>query len=232
MNTQHIINSSTLALFAALTAVAVLVASFFLVEPQVGQAVIGTPFTIKTTITDEISFLVQAQNVVATGTINGITGGTANGTTTAVVRTNSNTGYNMSIAFANNGTANAMRGDVSLSQSIIDYPASGTEPTFTFSTANPAAVFGYTVTANDQTDIAQAFLDNGSACNKPAGSYTADRCWMEPKTTGYQIINRTSAADTGATSTISFRVYVPNSPVPALVADVYTATATLTALNQ
>lgn len=232
MNTQHIINSTTQAIIVATVAVVVLAGSFFLIEPQVGQSATSGPFTIKQTIGDEISFLVDATNVVASGTINGLTGGTANGSTTVSVRTNSNTGYYMTIAFANNGTDNAMLGDASLSQSIHDLPASSTEPNYIFPTASTSAVFGYTVNATDETDIDQAFLDNGAACNQVAGSYTADRCWMEPQVSAYQIIDRTSAAATGATSTISFRIYVPSSPSPALVADTYTATATLTALNQ
>lgn len=232
MNTHHIITSTTQALCAGLLTVAVLMASFFVIEPTVGQAVDSNPFTIKTTITDEISFLTQPANVTATSAINGITGGTANGSTTAVVRTNSFTGYEMFITFANNATDNAMLGDVSDNQSIRDYPASGGEPTFLFSTASTSAVFGYTVSAADDTDLDQSFLDDGSSCNDLGGSYTLDRCWMEPMTSSFQIIDRTSAAATGATTTIHFRVHVPNNPSPSLVADIYTATATLTALNQ
>jgi hypothetical protein len=187
-------------------------------------------------ITDEISFLVQPANVQATSSINGITGGTANGSTTVSVRTNSNTGYYMTIAFVDNGTPNAMEGDVSGSQSIHDYlTSSSTVPDYLFSTASTSAVFAYTVSALDDTDIAQAFLDNGADCNIPIGSggaYTADRCWMEPRTSSFEIIDRTSAAASGATSTVHFRIHVPNNPNPALVADTYTATATLTALNQ
>ncbi len=233
MNTRHYFTATKQAFLAAALAVVLLATSFFLVEPSVGQALVGTPFTIKQTITDEISFLLQATNVVASGTINGLTGGTANGTSTVVVKTNSFGGYNMTIAFTNNGTPNAMLGDVFASQSIHDYPAAGGIPTYNFSTASSAAVFAYTVGATDNTDIAQAFLDDGgSNCNELAGSYTADKCWMEPQTSSYQIIDRTSAAPTGATSTIAFRIHVPNNPSPGLVADTYTATATLTALNQ
>lgn len=231
MNTQHYFTATKQALLAAVLVMALLVLSFFLFEPNVGQAVVGTPFTIKQTITDEISFLTQANNVVATGTINGMTGGTSNGTTTVVVKTNKPTGYEMSIAFTNNGTDNAMRGDTTLSSSIQDYPAGG-QPTYDFSTASSAAVFAYTVSAQSLTDVAQSFLDNGSsACNQSSGSETGDKCWMEPMTTGFKIIDRTTAAITGATSTIMFRVHVPNNPSPGVPADTYTATATLTAIN-
>jgi hypothetical protein len=235
MNTHTFINTTVHAVLAGVLSVVVVTASFFVLEPRVGQAVDGTPFTVKTTITDEISFLVQAANVTATGSINGITGGTANGSTTAVVRTNSFTGYEMFIAFTNNGTPNAMLGDDSDSQSIRDYPAVGGEPTFLFSTASTSAVFGYTVGATEESDLDPSFLDDGADCNVTiglGGAYTADRCWMEPQVTSFQIIDRTSSAPSGATTTLAFRIHVPNNPTPSLVADVYTATATLTALNQ
>ncbi len=233
MNTRFYLKITYQAMAIAVLAVVVATSSFFFLEPQVGRAVTSGPFTIKQTITDEISFLVDAANVDATGTIAGITGGTANGTTTAVVRTNNSAGYTMSIAFYNNGTDNAMLGDVSASQSIRDYPATSSEPTYNFSTASTSAVFAYTVGASNSTDLDDSFLDDGSSvCNEVAGTYTAGKCWMEPKTTGFQIINRNSAATSGATTTISFRIHVPNNPTPALVTDTYTATATLTALNK
>ncbi len=232
MNTTRYIAATWYASIAAITISALLALSFFLVEPQVSQAIDSNPFTIKTTITDEISFLVQPANVTATGSINGITGGTANGSTSAVVRTNSATGYEMSIRFANNGSQDAMQGDTTGSDAIKDYQVgTSTEPTFLFSTASSAAVFGYTVSAADPSDLDASFLNNGSACNV-GSTYTADRCWMTPTTTPFQIIDRTSDAPSGATTTLHFRIHVPSSPSPSLVADVYTATATLTALNQ
>jgi hypothetical protein len=233
MYTYQIIKNIQSSFLAGLLALALLATSFLFLEPKIGQAVTSGPFTIKQTITDEISFLVNAANVVATGTLAGITGGTANGTTTAVVATNSYTGYTMSIAYASNGTDNAMVGETSGSQSIHDYPSVGGQPTFNFSTASTSAVFGYTVSASNDTDLDDSFLDDGSTnCNIGAGTYTAGKCWMEPMTSGFQIIDRGTAAVSGATTTIAFKIYVPNNPSPVVVSDTYTATATLTALNQ
>lgn len=235
MNTKHYLTAATQALFLSVLAVAVVAVGFFVAEPKVGQAVVGTPFTIKQQITDEISFLVEASNVTMAGNLQGITGGTANGSTTAVVRTNSPTGYKMSIAFFDNTTPNAMMGSAStsFSESIHDYAAVANEPTFAFSTASTSAVFAYTAMAASTNDLDQSFKNDGTTnCNTSTlrGSY--DACWMEPKTTGFDIINRTTAASAGATSTVYFRVHVPNNPSPALVAGFYTATATLTAINQ
>lgn len=233
MNTQYYLAATKQAFIAAGLVMTLLAASFFLVEPRVGQAVDSGPFTIKQTITGEISFLVNAANVTATGSINGLTGGTSNGTTTAVVQSNSSTGYEMFISFFNNGTDNAMYGDAVGSDAIRDYPASTTEPSYGFYTASTSSVFGYTVGANTPSDLDASFLHNGSsACNTGSSNTPAFNCWMQPTTSNFKIINRTTAATSGATTTIAFRVHVPNNPSPALVAGVYTATATLTALNQ
>jgi len=232
MKIQHYLKSFEFALTTAILMIALVFAGFVIIEPKVGhtQSAVGIPFTIKQTIGDEISFLVQAANATTSGTINGMTGGEANGSTTAVVLTNSPTGYNMEIAFFDNGTGNAMLSDVWGSESILDYPSSGGEPTFLFATTGPSAVFGYTVSAYDSSDLDPSFLDNGSACNTGSG-YTVNRCWMEPTVAGFRIIDRDTAALSGATTTLHFKIYVPNGPTPSLVADVYTATATLTAIN-
>ena len=235
MNTQKITVAALESLAFAVVAVSLMATSYFVVEPQVGlgQATTSGPFTIRTTIVEEISFLVGAVNVVATGSINGITGGTANGSTTVVVRTNDSQGYNMTIAFFNNGTSEAMRGDNSLSTSIRDYPSTSTQPTYTFSTASTSAVFGYTVSATDSADVEQSFLHNGSnACNQVGGTANATStfCWMEPTVSAFEFVRRITPAG-GSTSTLHFRIHVPNNPNPGVQSDTYTATATLTATN-
>ena len=107
---------------------------------------------------------------------------------------------------------------------IRDYPAPG-EPTFNF-TASSAALFGYTVTSSSTTDTDPSFIDNGVACN--LGTNQLGRCWKEPTTSGFTIVDRGTAATNGATSTIQFKVNVPSGAVPVPQAQSYTATATLT----
>lgn len=239
MNSLLVVKSFWFALVAAIIAVLLMMASFFLLEPTVGQAVNSQNFTIRQQITDQISFTVEPSNVTMDGNIQGLTGGNATGTTYAVVRTNSAGGYIMSIAFTNNGTPNAMLGETTASESIRDYasttaPAS-TEPDLLF-WASTSAMFAYTVGSttdgSSPSDLDDSFKDNGSTCNQGAGSFTFNRCWKTPTVAGYQIVNRGSSAPDGATTTIQFKVHVPNTPNPSLDSDWYTATATLTATNQ
>ncbi len=235
MNTKYYLISATQALVASAVVLAILAAGYFFLEPQVGRAQdTSGPFTISQVITGETSFIVDALNTTLQGSINGITGGQGNGSTTVVVQTNSPTGYTMTIAYATNTTPNAMLGRNTASESIRDYPSTGGQPTYLFSTASTAAVFAYTVTANVTADLDDSFLSDGATvCNTPAGSRASyDLCWMEPTLSNFQLINRTNSAVNGATSTLHFRVHVPNNPSPGLVADTYIATATLTVAPQ
>lgn len=199
---------------------------FSLLEPTLGFA-ITDDFIVRQQVTDEISFLVPAADVTMVGPIAGITGGNATGTTMVVVRTNNSAGYTLDINFS---TSTAMRGEVSASTAIRDYGTStAAEPTFAFNSSS-SAQFAYSVTASTTGDIDPSFLNNGSACNI-GGTSTVDACFKGPATSTFRIINRTTDAGTGATTTIRFKVNVPSNPSPAVTEDFYTATATLTALN-
>lgn len=216
------------ALLIASTLILVASLLFTLLEPALSFGQVNSTFTITQQIDGEISFTVPATNVTMVSPIQGITGGNATGTTQTVVRTNGSNGYNMTIAFST--STSAMRGIVSSSTAIRDYGTStAAEPTFLFN-ASTSAQFAYTVTATTSTDLDQSFLNNGSNCN--AGStMTADRCWKGPATTTFMVVNRTTNAAGGATTTFKFVVNVPSNPTPSLVQDFYQATATLTATN-
>lgn len=215
-------------LFVATTLIILGALLFTMLEPALSLGQVNSTFTVTQQITDEISFTVSAANVTMVSPIQGITGGTATGSTQTVVRTNAINGYNMTIAFST--SSSAMRGLNSSSTAIRDYGTStAAEPTFLFNSST-SAQFGYSITASTSADVEQSFLNNGSSCNTGAGS-TVDRCWKGPATSTFMVINRTTNASAGATTTLKFLVVVPSNPSPSLVQDFYQATATLTAAN-
>jgi hypothetical protein len=120
------------------------------------------------------------------------------------------------------------------SSSINNYsPAGAGVPDYSWvdnTTGNPAE-FGYTVSASTTSDLDQSFLDNGSNTCNTGSTDGVDTCWLNPSTTPEVIINRSTEASDGATTTIKFKVAVPSNPSPALPADTYVATGTLTATN-
>ena len=225
MNFITLQNESKQNLMIAISGFLLLVLSFAVLEPAISLAQTST-FSVRQQVTSEVSFSTSAANVTMAGSLAGLTGGNATGTTLVAVQTNSATGYNMTIAFTNNP---AMRGETTGSTAIGNYGTT-TEPTFNFF-ASTSAVFAYSVYASTTADLDQSFKSNGSACNTGAAS-TANTCWMGASTTAFMIVNRSTAATSSATTTIQFRVNIPNNPTPAVQSDFYTATATLTAVTQ
>lgn len=214
---------------AALLCVTVAVFAFLALEPTVGRAITDS-FTVSQTVTDEISFLVAAADVTMEGSIQGLTGGYATGTTMAVVRSNDAQGYTMTLHFATTSSGHAMQ--ASSTAYISDYtPASPGVPDFQWveNTTGQASEFGYTVMASTTGQVNQSFMNNGTACNTGT-SETANRCWLNPTTTPKMIVSSTGPVG-ASTSTIKFRVAVPNSPSPSLPTGVYVATGILTATN-
>jgi hypothetical protein len=214
---------------AALIATAVILMSFIILEPTVGRAV-GDQFIVTQTITSEISFVASTSDVVMDSSITSITGGSSNGTTTAVISTNDNDGYNMTIYFSSTTAMSRNSGG----GVIANYaPASGGVPDFAFSN-EIFGQFAYRVTGAQATDVDPTFRDNGTTDCATGSSNTYGACWFNPEPVGgaETIINRTSATPAGgSTTTINFRVHVPPNPNPTIPDGVYTATATLTALT-
>ncbi len=229
---KHLSHSASYAVLASLMILSLVLSFFFIAEPAIsyGQSDTAT-FTIKQTITDETSFLVPPTNVVATGTINGVTGGTATGTTVFAVISNNAAGYRVDIQFEDTDLDRiSMRGDVSDGNEIHDYSGDvAGQPSYNF-TASSAAQLAYTVTSSTTNDTDNSFLTNGSnACNTaPFNDGAGIRCWKAASTTApFTIVDRDTSAVTGATSTIKFIIHVPNGATPVPQAETYTATATL-----
>lgn len=162
--------------------------------------------------------LTGGNNVTMSPSIGGVAGGTANGSTTVTVTTDSSSGYSLSIAVSSNP---AMQKGAS---SIADYVQAGA-PDFTFTTLPNVANFGYTP---EGVDVVQRFKDNGSVCN--TGSLnTVSACWDGLSTTAKTIASKTSSNHpNGATTSVRFRVGIGASVIQP--PGIYTATTTLTAL--
>ncbi len=228
---NRIAHSAVFALIASITIVSLVAMSFMMAEPAIsyGQVLEDTStFTVRQQITDESSFTTNASNVTMVGSLNGVTGGNATGTTGFTIRTNNATGWHVTIDFFDNAGAHAMYGESDGDESLRDYGGDVVgEPSYNF-TASTAAQFAYSVQASSSLELDQSFLDNATnACNSNGGGQTAFKCWKAPSTSEFQILDSDSAAATGASSTVTFNVRVPNNPSPGLTAQWYTATATL-----
>jgi hypothetical protein len=230
---QLFIQSALNGVVSAALITSLLFVGFFMVEPSIshGQADTST-FRIRQTITDETSFLVDPTNVTMTGGINGLTGGNATGSTRFVVRSNNSTGYYVDIAFYDNSGAYAMLGDRTANEALRDYSGDVTgQPSYNF-TASTAAQFAYTVNSSTTADTDPSFKNNGSNTCNTGSTQTFGKCWKKPTVASFRIIDRSTSASNGATSTIYFKVNVPSAPVPIPSAETYTATATLSLYTQ
>ncbi len=230
MSTHIFTKAAMQAAIAATLAVTLLSASFFILEPKIGHGAESIDFRIRQTITDETAFSVDPTNVTMQGGIAGLSGGTATGTTGFTVTSNNASGYSVTIDFFDNAGAYAMRGDVDGGAQIRDYAAGAGTPTPNL-TASTAAQFAYSVHSSTSADTADPFGYSGGSCNV-GGSSSYGFCWKSPSTDPVEVVDRTTAAPSGANSTLIFKVHVPNTPNPALTAQTYTATATLSVVTQ
>lgn len=159
------------------------------------------------------------QNVIMSPSLGGVTGGTANGSTTVIVTTDDPAGYQLTIVAS---TSPAMKNGAN---SIADYAPGGADPDLAFGIVANTGKFGF---SPEGTDIAQRYKDNGSICN--AGSTdTSLSCWDGLSTTARVIASKTSGNHpNGTQTTLRFRTGLgANSGI---ANGLYTATTTLTAI--
>lgn len=160
-----------------------------------------------------------ASGVVMAPAIGGITGGTANGSTSVSVLTDSPAGYQLSIKAE---SSPAMRKD---SDTIADYlPTASPNPDINFLTNSTQAHFGF---SPEGDDIVNRFRDDGLFCNL-VGDNTPLFCWDGLSVSEKIIAQGSSNQPSGATTTIHFRVVVGDGVV--IPEGEYVATTTLTAI--
>jgi len=165
-----------------------------------------------------IAMAMSSYSVALSPSISGLTGGTANGSTTVTVKTDSLSGYQLTIKAG--GSPAMQKG----TDTIADYTPSG-NPDYAFTTGAADSHFGYTP---EGADTVQRFLNSGATCNA-GSSNDASSCWDGLSTTAVAIASATgSNHPTGVDTSIRFRVGVGGSVAQA--PGVYTATTTLTAL--
>lgn len=162
--------------------------------------------------------LTPPSDVTMSPDLQGITGGTSNGSTTVTVTTDSPAGYSLTIAAANNP---AMQ---SGSNSIANYNQ-GADADYSFLVTSGLASFGFSPSS---VDVVQEFRDNTSLCGV-GSSDTLLACWAGMTTAAIPISQGSgSNHPSGATTTIYFKVGVGSGA--GVISGLYTATSTLTAL--
>lgn len=159
-------------------------------------------------------------NVVLSPSISGVSGGTANGSTTLTVITDSPAGYEVVISAEEDP---ALQEQTS-ANIIADYTPTGTAD-YSFSLIASDAHFGYTV---ESDAAASRFLNDGGSCDTGATN-TALQCWDGLSTTTAVIATDASANQPAGTDiTVHFRLGIGgsvNQPP-----GTYVATTTVTAI--
>lgn len=149
----------------------------------------------------------------------GLVGGTASGTASFLVITDSPSGYYAEMHVSHSP---ALQSD---SNSIPNYIPSTGVPDYSFTTSTGEAFFGFTP---EGTDITNRYKDDGSNCGTGALD-TQAACWDTPSTTSQTIASSGSSNHpSGATTTLRFRLTIGSNAN--VTAGSYTATTTITAL--
>ncbi|MFA6227793.1 MAG: hypothetical protein WC668_01255 [Patescibacteria group bacterium] len=165
-----------------------------------------------------VTLTVADSSVSLSPSINSLSGGTADGSAIATVRTNGALGYTLQIKA---GSAPAL---VSGANSFADYVKAGANPDYAWSVAAADSGFGFTP---EGSDIISTYKDDGATCNTGGILDNTDTCWDE-LTTSDKIIAQSSSADvSGIATTIKLRAEAGVSASQS--AGSYSATVTLTA---
>lgn len=165
--------------------------------------------------------ITSPSDVTLTPSIDGATGGTANGSANWVVVTDNSAGYSLTIF------ASAAPALVSGSNNFSDYTPASAVPDFAFAVSGGSSEFAFTP---EGTDIVSTYKDNGSVCATGALD-TESSCWASTTVAAKGIANSSSATpSTGSTTTVRFRASAGSTANQAAGTYVANITVTATAL--
>lgn len=168
----------------------------------------------------ETYITLSAEADVGLGSIGGLVGGIATGSSTWTVTTNNAAGYSLTVVAS---TTPALKSGAA---SFADYAPGGPDPDFDFTVAASNSAFGF---SPEGVDVIQRFKDNGSVCNA-GGSNTLDKCWDGLSTTPKSVATRNSSNHPlGSTTTLKYRVESGASHIQD--AGAYSAVVTVTAIT-
>lgn len=198
----------------------------YFIQDTIGEVATGesasTNFKVKAgyqNMQENIISMSAISGMALTPAIGGISGGTANSSTTFTVITDDPAGYMVMIKAS---STPAMRSPL---DTIADY-ISSTTPDYAFSILPSQSMFGFTV---EGVDIDQRFKNNSSNVCATGLLDNVDACWSGLSTTNQTIVNRTSANQPAGTVTaLKFRAQVGTSRVQ--INGTYIATTTITAI--
>lgn len=237
MDKNHLLTLAHNALVISSLIFVLCMATFFTFEPVIGQSATATEvFTVTQTVSGAISFLASTTPVTMIGTLDGLSGGTSYGTTTSRVRTNNVTGYNMTIKFAS--TSPMIRNGGGGYITTYVYSTNTTNYPSGFDVTPSNAQFGFSANASNTSEISAIFKGNGTTlCGSTNGSsFVINNCWRgasstDAAATTQVILSSAPTPASGSTTTVQFRITIPNNPTPVVADGTYTATATLTATD-
>lgn len=165
--------------------------------------------------------VVPPSNVTMLPALGGVSGGSANGSTTFTVTTDDAAGYTVTI------TASSSPALVSGANSFADYSPAGANPDYTYSVLPVNSNFGFAI---EGTDADQRYKNNGLACNVGSNS-TAATCWDGLSTSAKTIAGRTTNNTPAGTQTVlHFRAATGSNHIQPNGTYVATTTITVTPL--
>ena len=175
---------------------------------------------VRQQVTAEISMTVASTTMALSPAIAGLTGGTANASTSVVIFTNNEGGYYVTFQATSVGDS-AMTGDTAGGK-FGDYAATTAE-TWSSNSSGQASQYGFGLT-NGTLSSANGATGYGTCA-------TVEACWAKAVTTTPKTIVSVTAATPaeGDSFYVKFRAHIPANANPAVPEDWYTATSTLTA---